>query len=405
MKYAIIIPDGCSDWPMDELGGKTPLQAAKIPNMHRVASLGVVAQTDNVPAHLPAGSEVANMTLFGYDPNVYFTGRAPIEAAAQGIELGPHDWAVRCNLVTVIDQIMVDFTADHISTDAAKQLLHSLDESVGDPRLQFVPGVSYRNLMIYRGSKDDPAPFTVDTRTRAPHDLTDLSVVDDFPRGPGSDLLTELMQRSVSLFADHPVNQQRVANGKKPATNVWLWGQGRSPVLPSFAERFGLSGAMITAVDLLRGLAALVGWDRIEVDGATGYLDTNYAGKGQAGVAALDKYDVVCVHIEATDEASHEGRYAEKVKALEEIDAHIVGPMLEKLQSMGEYRLLVLPDHSTPCATKKHSHGMVPLAVCGSGITPSGAGYDEIQAAASPLAFSKGWEMMGAFLHGNWKPN
>lgn len=343
------------------------------------------------------------MTLFGYDPNVYFTGRAPIEAAAQGIELGENDWAVRCNLVTVLDQIMVDFTADHISTEEAKQLLRSLGDAIGDPRLQFVPGVSYRNLLIYRGSKDDPAPFTSDTRTRAPHDLTDLPVTDDFPRGPGSDLLTELMQRSVPLFADHPVNKQRVANGKKPATNVWLWGQGRSPVLPSFAQRFGLNGAMITAVDLLRGLAALVGWDRIEVEGATGYLDTNYAGKGQAGVDALDKYDVVCVHVEATDEASHEGRYDEKVKALEAIDKHVVGPMLKKLQSMGEYRLLVLPDHPTPCSTKKHSHGMVPLAVCGSGITPSGAGYDEIQAAASPLAFSNGWEMMEAFIRGNWK--
>lgn len=403
MKYAIIIPDGCADWPMEQLGGKTPLQAAKIPNMDRVASLGRVAQTDNVPAHLPAGSEVANMTLFGYDPNMYFTGRAPIEAAAQGIELGENDWAVRCNLVTVIDQIMVDFTADHISTEEAKQLLRSLGEAVGDPRLQFVPGVSYRNLLIYRGSKDDAAPFTGDTRTRAPHDLTDTSVTDDFPRGPGSDLLTELMQRSVPLFADHPVNKQRVANGKKPATNVWLWGQGLSPVLPSFAEKFGLSGAMITAVDLLRGLAALVGWDRIEVEGATGYLDTNYAGKGQAGADALDKYDVVCVHVEATDEASHEGRYDEKVKALEAIDTHVVGPILNKLQSMGEYRMLVLPDHPTPCSTKKHSHGMVPLAICGTGITPSGASYDEIQAAASPLAFSNGWEMMEAFIRGNWK--
>ncbi len=210
------------------------------------------------------------------------------------------------------------------------------------------------------------------------------------------------MQRSVPLFANHSVNAQRAANGKKPATNVWLWGQGRSPTLPSFAQRFGLSGAMITAVDLLRGLAALVGWDRIEVEGATGYLDTNYAGKGQAGVEALDKYDIVCVHVEATDEASHEGRYDEKVKALESIDTHVVGPILEKLQSMGEYRLLVLPDHPTPCSTKKHSHGMVPLAVCGTGIAASGASYDEIQAAASPLAFSNGWEMMEAFIRGKW---
>ncbi|MCA9160824.1 MAG: phosphoglycerate mutase, partial [Planctomycetales bacterium] len=185
MKYAIVIPDGCSDLPLDVLGGKTPLEVARIPNMDRVAAEGMVAQTDNVPAHLPAGSEVANMTLFGYDPNKYFTGRAPIEAAAQGIVLGEHDWAVRCNLVTIVDQIMVDFTADHISTADAKRLLQDLANHVADPRFEFVAGVSYRNLLIYRGSEASKPLFSHDTRTRAPHDLTDLSVCDDYPRGPG----------------------------------------------------------------------------------------------------------------------------------------------------------------------------------------------------------------------------
>ncbi len=213
MKYAIIIPDGCADQPIEALGGKTPLQAAKIPNMDRVASLGMVAQTDNVSAHLPAGSEVANMTLFGYDPNVYFTGRAPIEAAAQGIELGPNDWAIRCNLVTVIDQIMVDFTADHISTEEAKKLLRSLvirslTRVAVCPRRH-----SYRNLLIYRGSKDDPAPFNRRYENSRASRSDDLPVTDDFPRGPGSDLLTEIMQASVPLFADHPVNQQRTKDG------------------------------------------------------------------------------------------------------------------------------------------------------------------------------------------------
>ncbi|HBE70363.1 MAG TPA: phosphoglycerate mutase, partial [Planctomycetaceae bacterium] len=203
MKYAIIIPDGCSDYPIAELGDKTPLAAANIPHMDSVAARGVVGQTDNVPAHLPAGSEVANMTLFGYDPNKYFTGRAPIEAAAGGIEMGPHDWAIRCNLVTIVDQIMVDFTADHISTAEATELLGSLADSIGDAPLEYVPGVSYRNLLLYRGSEDAPAPFSDDTRTRAPHDLTDLSVADDYPRGPGSDLLTTLMQRSEPIFAEH----------------------------------------------------------------------------------------------------------------------------------------------------------------------------------------------------------
>lgn len=403
MKYAIVIPDGCSDFPLEPLGGKTPLQTAKIPHMDEVARCGMVAQTDNVPAHLPAGSEVANMSLFGYDPNVYFTGRAPIEAAAQGIQLGKNDWAVRCNLVTVMDQIMVDFTADHISTQEARELLAALSSAVNASNLEFVPGVSYRNLLIYRGTEHEQPPFSEDTRTRAPHDLTDLPVSDDYPRGPGSDLLVELMQRSVPLFASHSVNQSRIAAGKKPATNVWLWGQGRSPTLPQFADRFDLKGAMITAVDLLRGLAALIGWDRIEVEGATGYLDTNYAGKGKAAIEALDQYDIVCVHVEATDEASHEGRHDEKIKALEAIDEHIVAPLHQKLKSFEDYRLLVLPDHPTPCATKKHSHGMVPLAVCGSGIPASGAKYSEADAANSSAVFKNGWEMMEAFIRGNWK--
>lgn len=402
MKYAIIIPDGCSDFPLEVLGGRTPLEAARIPNMDRVASEGMVAQTDNVPAHLPAGSEVANMTLFGYDPNQYFTGRAPIEAAAQGIVLGPHDWAIRCNFVTIVDQIMVDFTADHITTEHAKLLLQDLANNIADSRFEFVAGVSYRNLLIFRGSESQRPLFTEDTRTRAPHDLTDLAVTDDYPRGPGSDVLVEFMQQSVPIFAEHAVNRSRVAAGQRPATNVWLWGQGRSPVLPSFEQRFGLQGKMITAVDLLRGLAALIGWERIEVEGATGYLDTNYAGKGQAAVAALDETDVVCVHVEATDEASHEGRHEEKIAALEQIDRHVVGPVLEKLKSFPEYRLLVLPDHPTPCATKKHSHGMVPLAVCGSGIAASGATYSERAAAASSRSFPNGWEMMEAFIRGKW---
>ncbi len=402
MKYAIIIPDGCADYPLAALAGKTPLQAARIPHMDQVAAAGMVAQTDNVPAHLPAGSEVANMTLFGYDPNQYFTGRAPIEAAAQGITLGEFDWAVRCNLVTIIDQIMVDFTADHISTEDARLLLHDLSKHIADARFEFVTGVSYRNLMIYRGDAQSRPLFTADTRTRAPHDLTDLPVNDDYPRGPGSDVLTDFMQKSVPLFADHAVNLARRAAGHKPATNVWLWGQGRSPVLPSFEERFGLRGTMITAVDLLRGLAALIGWERIEVEGATGYLDTNYAGKGAAAVKALDEVDIVCVHVEATDEASHEGRHDEKVKALEQIDQHVVGPVWEKLKTFDEYRLLILPDHATPCSTKKHSHGWVPLAICGSGIPSSGASYNEPAAAASSKSFPNGWEMMEAFIRGPW---
>jgi 2,3-bisphosphoglycerate-independent phosphoglycerate mutase len=404
MKWVIIIPDGCADYAVESLGGKTPLQAARVPAMDEIATLGVVGQSDNVPLHFPAGSEVANMSLFGYDPNQYFTGRAPIEAAAQGIVLGPDDWAIRCNLVTVQNQIMVDFTADHISSVEAAELLRSAQSEFNNPAIEFVPGVSYRNLLIYRGQPGVASPFSSDTRTRAPHDLTDESVMDDFPRGPGCDYLCDWMARSEPLFANHPVNLARLASGKRPATTLWLWGLGKTPRLTAFDSRFGVRGAMITAVDLLRGLAALVGWDRIEVEGATGYLDTNYAGKGQAAIEALKKYDIVCVHIEATDEASHEGRVEEKIKALEAIDRDIVAPVHAALKGYGDYRILVMPDHPTPVSTKKHSHGFVPFAVCGKGIQADAIKtYDEVAAQASGLNFPKGWELIPALMTGEFK--
>jgi 2,3-bisphosphoglycerate-independent phosphoglycerate mutase len=366
--------------------------------MNAIAQAGVVGRANNVPAHLPAGSDVANLSLLGYNPNDYFTGRAPLEAAAQGIRLGPNDWAIRCNLVTIQDQVMKSFTAGHISTAEATELLKTAQQALGSADLEFIPGVSYRNLLLFRGDHQT-APFTHDTRATPPHDLTDQPVADDFPRGPGSDLLNELMARSVGLFADHPVNQARVAAGKLPATNVWLWGLGKTPSLKPFQEVYGKRGAMITAVDLLRGLAALIGWERIEVPGATGYLDTDYAAKGRYAIEALKTTDIVCVHVEATDEASHEGRVDAKIKALEEIDAKIVGPIHAALKGLGDYRILVSPDHPTPVRTKTHSHGFVPLAVCGSGITPDqSSSYNEITAGESSLSFDDGWRMMGWFV-------
>jgi 2,3-bisphosphoglycerate-independent phosphoglycerate mutase len=398
MKFAIIIPDGCADEPQPSLEGRTPLQAARTPAMDEIARLGVVGRANNVPAHLPAGSDVANLSLFGYDPNKYFTGRAPLEAAAQGIKLASEDWAIRCNLVTIENQVMKSFTADHVSTTEATELLKMCQQRIGAPHLEFIPGVSYRNLLIYRGGKQ-PAPFTRDTRATPPHDLTDKSVADDFPRGPGSDVLNDLMGRSVGLFAEHPVNAARTKAGKLPATNVWLWGLGKTPSLTPFKELHGKRGKMITAVDLLRGLAALIGWERIEVPGATGYLDTDYAAKGRYAVEALDSTDIVCVHVEATDEASHEGRADAKIKALEEIDAKIVTPLHAALKSRGDYRILVSPDHPTPIRTKTHSHGFVPFTICGSGVvSDSATTYDEIAAGQSSLAFEEGWKLMGYFL-------
>ncbi|MEO1524223.1 MAG: cofactor-independent phosphoglycerate mutase [Planctomycetota bacterium] len=401
MKYVIVIPDGCADEPIEALGGKTPLQAAQLPAMDAIAERGRVALSNNTPEQWPAGSEIANLCLFGYDPDVYFTGRAPLEAAAGGITLGPHDFAVRCNLVTIEDQIMVDFTANHISTEEGTELLKAAGGALlaDNDRFEFVPGVSYRNLLIYRGDENTPPPFSTETRTRAPHDLTDLSVADDFPRGPGSDILVKLMNGSAEVFADHPVNTARAAAEKRVATNVWLWGLGGAPAMPTFEERFGVRGVMITAVDLLRGIASFAGWPRIEVPGATGYLDTDYKGKGEAAIQALDEYDLVCVHIEAPDEASHEGRHVAKIEALQQIDTHIVGPLADALAKHGDHRILVTPDHPTFCSTKKHTHGMVPLAMAGSGIDPDGqTTYDEIAAEASGTRFEKGWDLMDSFV-------
>jgi 2,3-bisphosphoglycerate-independent phosphoglycerate mutase len=304
-------------------------------------------------------------------------------------------------MVTILNQIMVDFTAGHISTDESRQILETAQKLLGSDHWEFVTGVSYRNLLMYRGRPGVPSPFSRETKTSAPHDLTDGSVLDDFPRGPGCDLLTELMQQSAELLESHAVNAERKAQGLREATHFWLWGLGKTPSLESFQSRYGLRGAMITAVDLLRGLAALVGWDRIEVPGATGYLDTNYAGKGQAAVDALNKYDIVCVHIEAPDEASHEGRVDEKIKALEAIDRNIVAPIHQSLQAYGDYRILITPDHPTPVSTKKHSHGWVPFATCGAGIKPSGQGsYDEVAAAASGVQIKNGWELMPNWIAG-----
>ena len=401
MKYAIIIPDGCADEPQDSLGGKTPLEAAEIPQMDAVAAAGVVGRASNVPESLPPGSDVANLSLFGYDPLAYFTGRAPLEAAAQGIELGPDDWAIRCNLVTVQEQMMRDFTAGHISSEEARELLAACAEKLAVDGLEFHPGVSYRNLLVYRGA-NQAAPFSRDTRTTPPHDLTDQSVLDDYPRGPGSELLNRLMSESVAVFSAHAVNSARTAAGKLPATNIWLWGLGKAPSLTSFPELHGgLRGAMITAVDLLRGLAALVGWRRIEVPGATGYTDTDYAAKGRYAVEALadPNTDVVCVHVEATDEASHEGDTAAKIRALEEIDRHIVAPVHAALQAQGDYRILISPDHPTPLRTKTHSHGFVPWTVAGTRVTPDDfKTYDEVAAGASPLNFAQGFRLMDYFL-------
>ncbi|MBX9580679.1 MAG: cofactor-independent phosphoglycerate mutase [Gemmataceae bacterium] len=402
MKYAIVIPDGCADDPLPALGGRTPLQAADLPNMDRAARLGVVGRADNVPRPLTPASDVATLSLFGYDPLQVYTGRAPLETAAMGLHLGPDDYAIRCNLVHAPDGHMRDFTAGHISSEDGGVLVKALQHELGGREvaggtIEFHPGVQYRNILIWRG-KSASSPLE-GTKCQPPHDIPDKAVADYLPQGPGAGLLIELMEASKPILAAHPVNQRRIAEGKKPATQVWLWGQGKAPTIEPFGQKYGPRGAIISAVDLVRGVGVLLGWHRIDVPGATGYLDTDYAAKGRYGVEALGAFDLVCVHVEAPDEASHEGRADEKVKALERIDRHIVGPLLDALPRYGDWRLLISPDHRTTLATRAHAYGAVPFAAAGTGIAPAGqTSYDEPTTAASSLAFDPGHRLMSWFL-------
>ncbi|MCL4107094.1 UNVERIFIED_CONTAM: hypothetical protein GTU68_039086 [Idotea baltica] len=398
MKYALIIPDGVADEPQKSLGNQTPLQAANVPFMDAIAQMGMVGQTNNVPESLPSGSDVGTMSLFGYDPLKFHTGRAPLEAAAQGIELGEKDWAIRCNLVTVKDGRMHSFTADQYPNDAGRELVQLMQkDQCGSETWKFHTGVSYRNLLVYR-AREESAPFSKQTQTTPPHDITDQPIAEYLPSGPGSEMLLDLMQRSISIFADAPPNKKRIAANELAATQIWLWGEGSRPALQPFLEKYGQRGAVITAVDLLRGIGKLLGWNVIEVEGATGYLDTDYAAKGQAAIDTFknDEADFVVVHVEATDEASHEGDADAKMAALERIDADIVKPVHDYLKSQGDYRILVCPDHPTFLRTKTHSHGFCPFAMCGHGIQADGqATYDEVAAAASSVVLPEGHELMG----------
>ncbi|CAN5543357.1 cofactor-independent phosphoglycerate mutase [soil metagenome] len=403
MKYVIVIPDGCADEPVDVLSGLTPLQAARIPNMDRVANRGVCGLSNNVPASLTPASDVATLSLFGYDPLKVYTGRAPLETAAMGIPLGPNDWAIRCNLINAPDGHMRDFTAGHITSDDGGELVRALQKELGGKEvgggvIEFHPGVSYRNILVWRG-KSATSPFE-GMKTQPPHDVPDKPVADHLPQGNGRQILIDLMEASKPIFAKHPVNLRRIAEGKKSATQCWLWGQGKAPTVTTFDKVYGPRGAIISAVDLVRGVGVLLGWHRIDVPGATGYLDTDYAAKGRYAIDALKDFDLVCVHVEAPDEASHEGKADEKVKALELIDEMIVGPLLEALPSHGDYRILVEPDHRTTLKTRAHAYGAVAYAAMGTGIPASRAkSYDEVVAAAGSPSFDPGWQLMKWFLN------
>ena len=391
-KYAIIIPDGAADEPLEEFAGQTVLEAAEIPNMDKISTLGRQGLVQTIPEGMEAGSDVAQMSLLGYDPSRYYSGRAPIEAVARNIKLSLEDWVFRCNLVTIANGKMADHSAGHISTIEADNLIKELAEKLDNEQTTFHTGVSYRHLLVFKG-------IDFDVQTYPPHDYIGKAIEKILPRGKGADLLIDLMARSQQLFDNHDINKVRRDLGENQVSSIWLWGQGKKAQMEPFRKRFGIKGAAITAVDLVRGLAKLIGFNLIDVPGATGFIDTNYEGKASAAIEALNEYDIVFVHIEAPDEASHNGNAEMKKKAIEQIDKHIVGPVFEALQKYESWRILVMPDHPTPIRTCAHSAEPVPFAMAGDSI--SGilhTTFGETNAAKSGFRIDNGFELMEYFL-------
>jgi 2,3-bisphosphoglycerate-independent phosphoglycerate mutase len=399
MKHIVMIGDGMADEPLAELGGKTPIEQARTPHMDALARIGQLGLVNTIPTGFHPGSDVANLSVFGYNPATCYSGRSPLEAAAMGVDLAPNDVAFRLNLVYLAGNYgklyMADFSAGHISTPEARELIETLQKELGGDEFSFYAGVSYRHLLVWKGGKDK-FQFT------PPHDLTGQSVEDHLPRGDGSLDLIYLMNSSQMLLSNHPVNKKRLEQGQAPANSIWLWGHGRAPRMETLQEKFGISGAVISAVDLIRGIGIYAGLDVINVPGATGYIDTNYRGKAEYALAALKSRDFVYLHVEAPDEAAHAGNLEEKIEAIENFDAQVVGPVVDGLKNLGDYRVLVLPDHPTPVRKMTHTSGPVPYILYGSNgeFPPVGkaAGYSESEAEATGILIEPGYRLMSTFL-------
>lgn len=431
MKFVVIIPDGAADKPLAELHGQTPLEAAATPNLNRLAALGQMGTVRTTPPGFSAGSDVCCMTLLGYDAARYHTGRAPLEAGALGLSPGLQDWIFRLNLVTTSDEgslvpagapegRMIDHSAGAITDAEAAALITSLGAywQRHDPELarQFSlhPGVSYRNILIDRSQRDYRGAIGSKDKlvTFPPHEIPKKPWRKFLPRGVHSDIIIRLMDSSRECFARHEINTARKEVGLRPATMAWIWGQGTRPNMPSFHERFGVKGCIATAVDLLAGIAAFTGLDRAPVSGLTSYHDNDYEAQGRASVNALDKYDLVVVHVEAPDEASHQGDWQTKVAAIESIDRHIVGPILAELERRGGmpgawkpgtkgWRMLIAPDHYTLCDTLKHDATPPPFLLVGTGVKAMGrAPFNESEADAAALHIEPGDALMEHFIYG-----
>ena len=405
MKYIILIADGMADYQIQEIGMKTPMEAAMIPNMDYLAKNGMIGMVKTVVDKLPPGSDVTNLAILGYDPRLYYTGRSPLEAAGMGVTLEPYDVAYRCNFVSLKNHdggydirrlkpnlIMGDYSAGHISTEEARELIYEINDRLGNEEIQFYPGVSYRHLMVWEDGKAKVA-------TTPPHDILDKKIGSYLPHGDGNDLLIELMDASIEVLKENSINEERVASGKAPANCIWLWGQGKAPKMPRFDEKYHLSGSMITAVDLIKGLGRYAGFDIVSVPGATGYLDTNYKGKAEYALSEIRKKDIVYVHIEAPDEAGHAGDLKAKIKALEDIDSLVVGTLIDGLRDIEDYRIMVTCDHRTPVSIRSHTSDPVPFLIYDNKISnKSDQEFNERNAGDSKIFIDPGYKLMDFFL-------
>lgn len=394
MKYLVLLCDGMADTPVPELDGKTPMEAAHKPNMDALAKESFVGLAKTVPDGMKPGSDVANLSAMGYNPADCYTGRSPLEAASIGIDLKPNDYAIRCNLVTLSDEEnyadkkMVDYCSDDISTEEADELVRFLQQHLPEG-ISLYTGVSYRHCLVWDNASPDIGELT------PPHDISGRKVTEYLPDPDKAGVLLDLMKKSYDLLKDHPVNIARVARGKRPANSMWLWGQGRKAQLEAFEEKNGVKGAVISAVDLIKGIGILAHMDVIEVEGATGYIDTNFDGKAAACIGAFEKNDLVYVHVEAPDECGHRGEVHNKVRSIEIIDEKILGPVKAALDQMGPHRIMILPDHPTPLAIKTHSSDPVPYLIYNSEKVCDGVDvFTEATAKATGNYLDKGYELM-----------
>ncbi|QMU55823.1 MAG: cofactor-independent phosphoglycerate mutase [Candidatus Mycalebacterium zealandia] len=398
MKYLILQGDGMPDMPLDEIGGKTPLEAANTPNLDFIAqNAGMFGETNHIPPSLPPGSDVGNLSVLGYDPTVHFTGRSPLEAAGMGISLKKTDLTCRCNLVTLRGKggkaVMEDYSAGHIPTEQSRKIIKDIARALDSDGIKFLPGVSYRHLLIIDNGKSAVS-------STPPHDILGKEVADFLPKGADAAALVELMRAAKDVLKDHPVNREREKNGESPATDIWLWGEGTAPALPSFEKTYGVSGAVISAVDLVKGIGKCAAMEVIEVPGATGYLDTNYEGKVQYAIKSLETNDLVMIHIEATDETGHTGKTELKVRAVEDFDLRVVGPALKAMERFGDFKVLVTSDHPTPISLRTHSRDPVPFALYDpkNKLSNPERVYSEKCAAETGNFFENGWKLIGSFI-------